>query len=233
MFWFDRHNPHKLFADTALAVQIGNDKQPISIFEGTPASTQDPALRKNWNEFNTGMKMLQKYWQRFNARADKIACANLQLLHNNLRASTTYKDLLHDLKQYTRQHSFIYHWPLSETDDAGCSIIGFNRETTKEINLNYLLGNFSQRYFDNSTPRTAAGTPTYMYLVISGKLLVSRDTSELHRWNNDHQEKTYSITSYKSGDVLLMHENENHKIVDIRTNQKHTSLFGVYINEHL
>ena len=219
-------------AETPNPTQSGNDILPIKIVEDpVPDITQDQDLQRSWHEFTTGMRMLQKHRQRINASADKIACANLKLLHHNLRSSAKYKAVLSHLKQELKNQSLFYHWPLSKKQSVGCSIIGIRKQNRHGTNLNQLLGDFVFRYFNLDTNSLAQGRATCMYLVMSGKLLVSRHTSEIRSTQRSKLQRTYSITSYKPGDVLMIPDGGIEKIVDIRANQKHTRLFGVYITE--
>ena len=234
MFWFERLHYNSLFSDTPYSVQTENHNLPARIVEGpAPFPQQDHDLQRSWNEFTTGMQMLHKHWQRMNARADKIACANMQLLHNNLRSTAQYKHVLSNLKQQRQNHSLIYHWPLLENDHAGCCIIGLSKNTQQAVNANHRLSDFVFPYINNNHSGFGKEQSTCMYLVISGKLLVSRNTSVTTSIQRDHPEKTYSITSYKTGDVLLVQGEEKQKIIDIRTNQKHTRIFSVHFSESL
>jgi hypothetical protein len=236
MFWFERLNQTNLWqTGVADSADTANHKLPIRTIE--PPGTimvQRPELHRIWHEFMTGMQMLYKHGRRTNACAEKVTGANLRLLHNNLRVTTTYKELLTHLKRHCDNQTLFYHWPLSDNHKADCSLIHIAKASRQETNLNHVLGDFVFRYFNEriQSGNRQTHSATCMYLVISGKLLVSRTTSETRSSGSGNTKKTFSITSYKSGDVLLITEKDKQHIVDIRSNQKHTQLFGVYFNEN-
>lgn len=230
MFGFNRNTQYKSDANIGHTMQFGGNTVPSHLFETPPTPLQIPELQKNWNEFISGMQMLYKQRERITASVDKIACANLQLLHSNLRASAYYKDLLHDLKQYTQQHTLFYHCPLTENYQAGCSIVGYSGKAATETSLKELFINHIPHQLENTG--ISKQSVTYMYLVINGKLLVSRNSSVPQSLLSSLHEQTYSISAYKSGDVLLMRDDQEQKIIDIRSDQKNTQLFGVYIAEN-
>lgn len=230
MFGFHRSIHNSPAAHSWRHEQPGTGRLPVNVVNGLPPSLQDPDSVRNWKEFATGMQMLYKHRQRINASVDKIACANLQLLHSNLRASAGFKNFLKELKAYIQEQSVFYHWPLTDNQQAMCSVTGFNKNTGTDTNLKDVMKKLTYRASTGIANGTSA---TGMYLVVSGKLLVTRDKSATHPAVNRQHKKLYSITTYKTGDVLLMRDDDTQRIVDIRTNQKNTLLFGVYIADSL
>lgn len=215
--------------DSAHAEEYVEMPNTHDILEGPESGLQDSELLRTWNEFILTIRMLQENWQRINASADKITCANLRLLHNNFRNNASYKTLLHDLKHNQQRPGSDYHWPVLTNADSGCSVIGINKDQTHDSNLNKLIGDFEFHSVINSLIETTPSSALFMYLIISGKLLVSRNTSEPNSNSSLSDQKTYAITSYKTGDVLMIHDEYANRIVDIRAGQKHTQIFGVYI----
>jgi hypothetical protein len=228
MFWFEPINQIRSLAATSGPAK--DNTLPIKIIKAPAMDTpQDQEIQRSWHEFNSGMRMLEKHRQRINASTDKIACANLRLLHNNLRSSAKYKSVLSLLKQDQKNHSLFYHWPLSTGNSMGCSIIGIHKQTRNDANIKQLLSDFVLRYFNGDKTDFNLTSATCMYLVMSGKLLVSRHTTEIPSTRNSNLRKTYSIHSYKAGDVLMIPGVDVKNIIDIRATQKHTQLFGIYM----